>query len=459
MLLFLFKDGSSQTFDTAYARKLQNALNTIKSANNIVGISGAVYVPGQGTWTGTAGITEPGVNISPDMVFAAGSITKNFVTAVILQLEEEDNLSLSDPISNWLPRYTNIDSTITIRRLLNHTSGIYNFTDNPAYGSAINANFNRIWEPEESLQYVLAPYFQQGAGWHYSNTNYLLLAMIIKKITGHYFGDEIRSRIYTPLQMEGSFIELTDTLTEHWVHNWVDINGDGILDDASFISQNSFASSTIGAGGVISRPKDLLFYMRNLYKPGVLLSQNSLNSMLTFTNANISGANGYGLGTMRYNVGGKICWGHAGNSFGHSAVMMYYPQDSICIALMMNIDLNTGASAISFMNTVLTNRPVGVENISATVPNELNLHQNYPNPFNPETNIKFEIPVKSEVKLVVYNSLGKEVENIFTGNLAAGTYSYKWNAGNFASGVYFYRLQISGSSANASIIKKMTLIK
>lgn len=455
LLFFIFNEGNSQTFDTAYARKLQTALNTLKSNYNMVGLSGAVYVPGQGTWTGTAGISEVGLNLTPDMVFAAGSITKNFVAATILQLVDVDSISLNDSIYKWLPHINNVDSTTTIKQLLNHTSGIYNFTDNPAYSSAINANFNRIWEPEESFQYILAPYFVHGTNWHYSNTNYLLLAIIIKKITGNYFGQEIRNRFYSPLGMTGSFIELTDTLTAHWVHNWVDLNGDGILDDASFISQNSFASSTIGAGGVISRPENLVKWIRNLFKPGVILSQSSINAMTTFTSASISGANGYGLGTMRYNVQGKICWGHAGNSFGHSAVVMCYPQDTVCMALMMNIDINTGTVANSFMNTVLNNRPIAVQNISTVVPEKFNLHQNFPNPFNPETNIQFDIAAQSKVKLIVYNSLGKEVQNIFDGSLAPGSYTYRWNASEFPSGVYFYKLQ----SLNFSFIKKMILVK
>ncbi len=455
LLIFLFKDSTAQTFDTAYARKLQTALENLKTANNVVGMSAAVYVPGQGTWTGTAGITEPGVNITPDMLYAIGSITKNFVAAEILKLEELDSLSLTDPIYKWLPKYTNIDSTIIIRRLLNHTSGIYNFTDNPSFGSTVMSDPTRIWEPEESLQYVLAPYFVQGAGWRYSNTNYLLLAMIIKKIMGHSYGREMHSRFFTPLNMTGSFIEIEDTLTFPWVHNWVDLNGDGILDDASFISQNSFASSTVGAGGIISRPENLVTWFKNLYKPGVILSQNSINSMTTFVNTNISGANGYGLGTMRYNIAGKVCWGHAGNSFGHSAVAMCYPQDTVVIALMMNIDINTGSVATSFMNTVLTQRPVGIENVTTETPQRFNLHQNYPNPFNPETNIKFDIASQGEVKLIVYNALGKEVENIFSGKLSAGSYSYKWNAAGMPSGIYFYKLQ----TENSTFIKKMMLVK
>ena len=455
LIFFLFKESNAQTFDTAYARKLQNAVNTLRVNNNIVGMSAAVYVPGQGTWTGTSGITEVGVNLTPDMVFAIGSVTKNFVSALILQLMEEGSLNITDSLHKFLPRYTNIDSSITIRQLLNHRSGIYNFTDNGSYLSSINSNMGRFWEPEESLQYVLAPYFAPGTNWRYSNTNYLLLALIVQKITGHHIFDEFHSRFFTPLNMTGSFVELNDTLTAPWVHNWVDLNGDGVLDDASSIPQTAFASSTIGAGGIISRPENLLIWLKNLYKPGRILTQSSLDLMTTFVTANISGANGYGLGTMRYNVGGKTCWGHAGNSFGHSTIAMTYAPDTVCISIMMNIDINTGSVATSFMNTVLSNRPVSVQNISTETPAGYKIYQNYPNPFNPETNIKFDIAAKSDVKITIYNSLGKEVQNLFSGNLLAGSYSYKWNAANFPSGVYFYKLQ----TENFSEVRKMSLVK
>jgi hypothetical protein len=180
-----------------------------------------------------------------------------------------------------------------------------------------------------------------------------------------------------------------------------------------------------------------------------------MSQMLTFVNASVSGANGYGLGTMRYNVSGKTCYGHGGNIMGYSAVIMYYPIDSVCIAITFNTNISTGSPAISFMNTVLNNRPSDVKNISNEIPGKYNLYQNYPNPFNPETNIKFDIASQGEVKLIIYNSLGKEVQNIFEGKLAPGSYSYKWNASGFPSGVYFYKLQ----SVTTSFIKKMVLVK
>lgn len=455
IIFFLFKDSNAQTFDTAYARKLQNAINTLRTNNNLVGISAAAYVPGQGLWQGVSGISETGVNLTPDYVFMTGSVMKNFVATIILQLEEADSLSIDDKLYQWLPRYNNIDSNITLKQLLNHTSGIYNFTDNPAFQSAMNSNLNRYWTPEEIVsQFVLPRNFAAGASWRYCNTSYVLLGMIISKITGTNLSQQLHTRFFTPLGMTSSFFEPQDTVTAPYAHNWVDLNGDGILDDASFIPRTAIFSSTVGSSGIVTTSESLIKWGRNLYG-GSLLSQASRNKMLTFISMSSPGINGYGLGTFRYSVGGKLCYGHGGNLFGYSCMYMYYPQDSICISLMINRDVDTGPIAVSFMDKVLTFRPVGIQNISTENPAGYNLSQNFPNPFNPETNINFFVPQTSIVKLNIYNSLGKKIQSIFEGKLSSGTYTYKWSASDFPSGVYFYKLEAN----NFTSVKKMTLIK
>lgn len=454
ILILTRQDVKSQAFDTSYARLLQNAVNNLKTTYNLVGVSAAVYVPGQGTWKGAAGISEAGVNVTTDMVFGIGSITKNFTATIILQLAEADSLNLDDHLYQYLPHYDNVDSNITIRQLLNHTSGIYNYTDNSALLAAINADFNRYWLPEEIMPYVLTPSFPAGTSWRYSNTNYLLLGMIITKIMRTGLSEQYHNRFFIPLGMTESSLESQDSNRSPYAHNWIDLNGDGIPDDAFFIPRIAHFSAANAAGEIISRPENLLKWSRNLYK-GAFLSPNSLNQMLTFVNASLSGANGYGLGTMRYNVSGKTCYGHGGNILGYSAAIMYYPIDSVCIALDFNTNINTGPPAISFMNTVLNNRPSAIKSISNQMPGKYNLYQNFPNPFNPETNIKFDINSLDEVKLIIYNSLGKEIQNLYVGKLSPGSYSYKWNASGFSSGVYFYKLQ----TKDHSFVKRMMLLK
>jgi D-alanyl-D-alanine carboxypeptidase len=439
-------------FDTAYARILQNRLNYLKTAYNLVGISAAVEVPGQGKWFGTAGISDSNNVIDTAMIFDIGSITKNFMSALILQLAEEDSLGLEDSIGTWLPQYNNINNKITIRQLLQHTSGLYNFTDNPSFSSAINANLERYWQLEEVVSgYVLAPYFTPGASWHYSNTNFVLLAMIATKIMNTDLNVLFRERFFTPLNMNESFVQVLDSLTSPMAHNWI---GSGTLYDGSYLSRIAFSTSSFGAGGVVSRPENLLKWGKALYT-GQVLNQNSLTQMLSFVNANIAGGNGYGLGTIRFSPGGRTCWGHAGNAFGYSTSYMYYPVDSICMSIMMNRDINTGPIAIDFMNTVLNNNPIGVTSYTNEVPRKYMLQQNYPNPFNPETKIRFSLPAEGFVKLTVYDVLGKEVKVLVNRELKPGAYETDWNASGNPSGIYFYKLESKGFTQT----KKMILVK
>lgn len=444
---------SGSTFDTAYARILQQRIEYLKTTYNLVGISAAAEVPGQGIWLGTAGISHVNVNMDTGMVFDIGSITKNFVAAYTLKLVDMDSLDLNDSIGTWLPQYPNINNKVTIKQLLNHTSGIYNFTDNSVWANAVNSDPNRVWTLEEVVQgYILAPYFAPGAGWRYSNTNYTLLTMIIRQVTGSDLSALFRSNFFTPFGMNTAYVELTDTIHAPFAHNWVQSGSQ--LVDAYGYPRTAFTSSAYGPGGVVTRPENMLRWSKALFG-GQVISSSSLNQMLTFVSANISGANGYGLGTMRYNVGGKICWGHGGNSFGHSSVSMYWAEGGVSIAVMMNRDINTGPIGIDFMNTVITFNPTGLVPLSTMVPGDFKLEQNYPNPFNPATKIGFSLPKSSAVKLKVFDISGREVSELINSRLQAGTYEYEWNAANLPSGVYFYVL-----SAGENIqTKKMILVK
>ena len=110
--------------------KLQKVLDDGISKYDVRGVSAVVIFPDQKVWKGVSGISHDTVSIKSNMLFAIGSITKNVVAALTLKLAEEGMLSLDDPLSKWLPAYPYVDSNITIRQLLNHTSGIYIFWDN-----------------------------------------------------------------------------------------------------------------------------------------------------------------------------------------------------------------------------------------------------------------------------------------------------------------------------------------
>ncbi|MEO8513500.1 MAG: T9SS type A sorting domain-containing protein, partial [Ignavibacteria bacterium] len=116
---------------------------------------------------------------------------------------------------------------------------------------------------------------------------------------------------------------------------------------------------------------------------------------------------------------------------------------------------NTGTLNSWSIDFLLSNNPIGIQNISNEIPKSYFLSQNYPNPFNPTTNIKFSIPKASLVKLVVYDITGREVETLVNEILNAGTYNADWNASNYSSGVYFYKVE----SADFNDVKKMVLVK
>ena len=164
--------------DRPIENKIQEVLDKGIREYNVRGVSAAVIFPNHKIWRGVSGISHNTVAMNPDMLFAIGSITKTFVATLALKLIEEGKLSLDDPLSKWLPSYSHIDSAITIRQLLNHTSGIYMFWSNQKIWDDLKNDRTKIWTPEEVLSYIKEPYFPPGKGYRYSNTNYLLMAMI-----------------------------------------------------------------------------------------------------------------------------------------------------------------------------------------------------------------------------------------------------------------------------------------
>ncbi|MCD6249949.1 MAG: beta-lactamase family protein [candidate division Zixibacteria bacterium] len=197
---------SCTTDNQTLEEKLQTVLNENIEDINGRGVSVAVIMPGRPIWKGVAGISHDTISISPDMLFAIGSITKNFVASLTLKLVEEGKLSLEDSLHSWLPAYSHIDSTITIRQLLNHSSGIYMFWSNQQIWDDLKKDRTKIWTPEEVLSYIKEPYsFAPGEGFRYSNTNYLLMAMIIEKATGSNLSTEFRERFWKPLEIDNAY--------------------------------------------------------------------------------------------------------------------------------------------------------------------------------------------------------------------------------------------------------------
>ena len=331
--------------------RMQKILDKGISKYGARGVSAAVIFPDGKVWTGVSGISHDTVAIDPDMLFAIGSITKNVVAALTLKLVEENVLSLEDPLSKWLPEYPYIDSNISIRQLLNHTSGIYMFWDNQKIWDDLKKDRTKVWSPEEVLSYIKEPEFPAGEGWRYSNTNYLLLAMIIEKATGSTLSAEFNKHFWEPLDIDNSYLSQQEDIPNNQAH----VYGDNFIfgneeSDLTFQPRASHESITFGSSGIFTSAESLARWSHALFK-GEILQQQSMDEMLKFVEfREVSNISAYGLGVQLYPrsfSSGERAIGHSGGNIGTTTYMVYLPEHNVSIVVMINAFPNKSASYIT----------------------------------------------------------------------------------------------------------------
>jgi len=316
--------------------ELQQALDSTFAQFEINGASAAVYIPGKGIWTGVSGISHHDVPIMPESVFGIGSVTKTFTAVIVLQLVEEGKLRVDDSLKRWLPDFPNIDSHITIAQLLNHTSGVFNFSMHPDFDSLLQVDLTRFWTPEETIMtFISTPYCLPGGGYNYSNTNYCLLGMIIKEVTGLTISAELRRRILTPLGLNRTFLPVEEIVSGDIAHPWLDIDDDGQFEDCFDVPITAAYSIGWTAGAIQSSARDLAVFSNALLAEKNLLSQSTLDKMLDFYPVNDLGY-GYGISITEDFVPGVRGIGHDGHIYGYSARMVYIPSTGASIAVLVN---------------------------------------------------------------------------------------------------------------------------
>lgn len=288
-----------------------------------------------GSWRGSSGVVELGRPARPAAggQYRVGSITKTFVATVILQLAGERRLRLDDTLEGWLPGAIPNGADITIRNLLQHTSGIFNYTEVlfASIEEVLQARY-RTFRPEELVALAAAqpPVFEPGTAWSYSNTNYVLLGLIIRKVTGRAYGKEVDRRILRPLGLRGTEVPGTDvTIDGPHAHGYEPIEQDGAIVPLDFTDLNP--SMAYSAGEIVSTTADLNRFYRALLG-GRLLRRAQLAEMLTpFADA------GYGLGIFQEQLpGGRTLWGHTGGIFGYLSYSFSTPDAATQLSVSIN---------------------------------------------------------------------------------------------------------------------------
>jgi D-alanyl-D-alanine carboxypeptidase len=266
-------------------------------------------------------------------VFSIASITKTFVTATIMQLVDEGTLSLDTRLSRFLPDYPRA-KRITIRQLLAHTSGVFNYFESAAYQRAAYRDPSRRWTTKQILGFTGAPYCAPGDCFHYSNTNFVLLGEVIRSVTGRSVAREIRERFLEPLGLQHTGYQPDDRTPANAAHGhlW---GGKDVFYDWTGKSRRlptmSVATLAGSAGAMYSNAADLATWMIALYGSDTIVRPDLLDQMLTFRKRDQ-----YGLGTRTRVFDGRRAVGHGGSLRGYENQVWYFPEEGVSIVLLSN---------------------------------------------------------------------------------------------------------------------------
>lgn len=372
---------------------------TLDSQRLVLGptsLSAAIQFADSAVWADATGLSSQTDSVDIQDAYLIGSVTKTITSACILQLVDEGVLHLDDSLYQWLDTIQYIDPAITLRQLLRHQSGLNDVLNNPACNAALQNNPAQVWDAVDLVNaFILPPLATPGGNWSYCNTNYFLLGMVIESATGRPFHVELRDRFFDRLGLSCFGIPAFEVYNQPVAHAWMDLNGDGTLEDAHnvyypWLALNSAAGA---AGGYYATASDLTRWTRT-YLRGDLTSPASMAEAKTLVTASGSQGGRYGLGLMRNSFQGIEAFGHGGDLV-YSASSWYFPTLDMSISVLANQNGFTSWSLLPVVNALLrTYRNWNTAtNIQAIAPIMLTV---YPNPFE-ET---LEVIVDTEDPLV-----------------------------------------------------------
>lgn len=340
-MLALCAANYSQTFDKA---KLDKFFDTLAEKNKAMG-SLTVSKNGTVIYSRAVGYSQIADKVKKPATSATryrvGSISKMFTATLVFQLIDENKLKLTDTLDKFFPQMPNA-KRITVGNLLNHRSGLHNFTNDAEYESYMS-----LAKTQSEMLALIAkskPDFEPNAKAEYSNSNYVLLGYIVEKVRGKPYQTVLKEKIADKINLKDTYLGgKTDTSAN---------------ESYSYTYTNDWKAATEtdmsipgGAGAIISTPTDLTNFIEALFG-AKLTSEASLSRMKTITD-------GYGMGMFEYPVFGKKGFGHTGGIDGFNSMLVYVPEESLAIAYVSNgtvypvNDILLGALAV-YLNQPLT---------------------------------------------------------------------------------------------------------
>lgn len=280
---------------------------------------------------------ELNVAATANTVYRIGSITKEFTAAGILLLVQDGKVNLDDPLARFLPEYPVQGREITFRHLLQHTSGVKDFTRLPAYRKEIRIDASQD-EVLNRFQHLPLD-FEPGEKHSYSNSGYFLLGVVIEKTSGKSFEEFVEERLLRPLKLERTYCDSPTRIIPHRAAGYT--RWDDMLKNAPYIS----LQQTTGAGNMASTVGDLLAWQRAIVTHRLLPPEAS-QAMMTRGTLNNGTTFNYGMGLFLRKIGEHQVVRHGGGILGFRADLAYYPALGYTIAVLANSE-NAKAARIS----------------------------------------------------------------------------------------------------------------
>lgn len=316
--------------------KLDNYFNALERNNKFMG-SVAVSKNGEIIYTKSIGFTdvENNVKATEDTKYRIGSISKTFTSVLVMKAVEANKLKLSQTIDKWFPTIKHAEQT-TVQHLLNHRSGIHNFTDDPGY-----LTWNTQPKTEKELVEIIAKGssdFNPDSKAQYSNSNYVLLTYMLEKTFAKPYADLLQEYITRPLGLTNTYVfgktntNNNESKSYKFIGSWQ-------------LQPETDSTIPLGAGAIISTPSDLTKFADALFG-GELLTAESLELMKTIKE-------GYGMGLFQVPFYTSIGYGHTGGIDGFTAVYSHFPEDKITYALTSNgTNVNNNDISIAVLSAV-----------------------------------------------------------------------------------------------------------
>ena len=313
------------------------------TTNMMPGLAMAIYSESEGWWAGAAGYSsvESRAPMENCHLQYLQSISKTYMAVEILQLKERGKIDLDAPITKYLPatysRHLKNPEKVTVRMLLNHTSGVPEYNDNPGFVSQVIQHPLENFSASDCLRSIAGqdPLFEPGTKYKYVNTNYLLLSLIGDAITGDHAA-YIRENIFKPLELVKTYYANNDRYLKnlHLPQSYWDVFNNGKPANITGFQQMTVVSSK-GDDGIVCTTVDAVKFLKGLME-GKLLKPESMKEMLNFVKDE-KGNNRYGMGIFYFDLGGIIAYGHGGGGVGSGCGLMYIPSHKLYVFFSTNL--------------------------------------------------------------------------------------------------------------------------